>query len=109
MAYIIEMAALKLLGDLLESSGWTGALEQAGVATAGTANSFLKASHVTRTRRAHQITASTLYILLHKAYNQYTKMLPMGHRNGGYMSTFPFLEPYSTPRTYCNALHKSNT
>lgn len=67
------MAALKLFGDLLESSGWTGALEQAGVATAGTADSFLKASHVTRTRRAHQITASTLYILLHKAYNQYTE------------------------------------
>lgn len=67
------MAALKLLGDLLESSGWTGALEQAGVVTAGTADSFLKASHVTRTRRAHQITASTLYILLHKAYNQYTE------------------------------------
>jgi hypothetical protein len=62
----IEMAALKTLGDLLDSSGWTGALVQAGVATAGTADSFLKAAHVTRTRRAHQVTArrsgaSTLY------------------------------------------------
>ena len=69
----IEMAALKTLGDLLESSGWTGALVQAGVATSGTADSFLKASHVTRTRRAHQITASSLYILLQKAYNEYTQ------------------------------------
>ncbi len=48
----VEMAALKTLGDLLEGSGWTGALVQAGVATSGTADSFLKASHVTRTRRA---------------------------------------------------------
>ena len=27
----IEMAALRTLGDLLDSSGWTGALVQAGV------------------------------------------------------------------------------
>ena len=53
----IKMAALKALGDLLESGGWTGALIQANLATHGTAYSFLKASHVTRTRRAHQITA----------------------------------------------------
>ena len=44
----IEMASLKVLGDLLEESGWTGALTQASVATPGTADSFLKASHVTR-------------------------------------------------------------
>jgi len=69
----IEMTALKTLGDLLEGSGWTGALVQAGVTTAGTAESFLKASHVTRTRRAHQITASSLYILLQKAYTVYAR------------------------------------
>ncbi len=34
----IEMMALKMLGDLLEDSGWTGALTQAGVATSGTAD-----------------------------------------------------------------------
>ncbi len=49
---IIEMAALKTLEDLLKSSGWVPALVQAGVATA---DSFLKAAHITRTRRAHQI------------------------------------------------------
>ena len=32
---------------------------------------FLHASHVTRTRRAHQITASSLYILLKKAFLEY--------------------------------------
>ena len=57
----IELAALKTLGNLLKSSGWTSALVQAGVATAGTADSFLTAAHITRTRRAHQVTACVLY------------------------------------------------
>lgn len=70
-----EMGALRLLGNLLEDSGWTGALTQAGIASSGTADSFLKASHVTRTRRAHQITVSSLYLLRNKAYNQYAETL----------------------------------
>ena len=74
----IEMTALKMLGDLLEGSGWTGALVQAEVATSGTADSFLKASHVTRTRRAHQVTASALYLLLQKAYTEYSDGLTEG-------------------------------
>ena len=40
----LEMGALKLLG-------WTGTLTQAGIASSGTADSFLKALHVTHTRR----------------------------------------------------------
>ena len=60
-----------MLGDLLESSGWTGALVKANVASYGTADSFLKASHITRTRRAHQVTSSSLYLLLRKAYTEY--------------------------------------
>lgn len=59
----IEMAAFKILGDLLDASGWTEALVQAGVAAVETADSFLKASHLTRTRHAHQVTASSLYLL----------------------------------------------
>ncbi|KAG7160196.1 hypothetical protein Hamer_G012740 [Homarus americanus] len=39
----------------------------------GTANSFLKAADVTRTRQGHQITAATLNILQHKAYGKYTE------------------------------------
>ena len=74
----VEMAALKTLGDLLEGSGWTGALVQAGVATSGTADSFLKASHVTRTRRAHQVTACSLYLLLQNAYTEYSNDLDEG-------------------------------
>ena len=64
----IEMAAFKLLGNLLQGSGWTSALVQAGIASSGTAESFLKASHVTRTRRAHQVTACALEILKDGAY-----------------------------------------
>ena len=59
----IDMAALKTLGDWLRGSGWVQALVQAEIATPGTADSFLRAAHVTRTRRAHQITATTLHIL----------------------------------------------
>ena len=67
----IEMTSFKVLGDLLEGSGWTEALVKAGVASSGTADSFLKASHVTRTRRAHQITASSLYLLQRSVYKEY--------------------------------------
>lgn len=66
------MAALKMLGDWLEGSGWVEALIQANIATQGVAESFLKASHVTRTRRAHQVTASSLHILMTKAYSLYS-------------------------------------
>ena len=59
----IEIAALKTLGDWLRGSGWVQALVQAEIATPGTADSFLRAAHVTRTERAHQITATTLHIL----------------------------------------------
>lgn len=40
----------------------------AGVTTQGVAESFLSASLVTRTRRAHQVTAVSLHILMNKAY-----------------------------------------
>lgn len=63
------MNALKVLGDLLDSSGWTDALTQANIASSGTADSYLK---VSRTRYAHQVTASSLYILLYKAYTEYS-------------------------------------
>ncbi len=37
----IQMAAFRSLGTLLQNSGWTGALVEAGVASSGTADSFL--------------------------------------------------------------------
>jgi len=50
----IEMAAFKTIGNLLDSNGWSGTLVEANCATPGTADSFLRITHVTRTRRAHQ-------------------------------------------------------
>ena len=49
----IEMALWSTIGDFLDCSGRTAALCEAGVATAGVADSFLKVSHLTRTRRSH--------------------------------------------------------
>ena len=69
----IELAALKTAGDWLEGSGWVEALVQAGIASAGTADSFLRAAHVARTRHAHQVTAATLSILQHHAYDDYAR------------------------------------
>ena len=67
----LEMGALKMLGDLLKDSGWTTALTEAEVASAGTADSFVSASHVKKTRLAHEVTACTLYQLCKTAYDKY--------------------------------------
>ena len=65
------MAALKALGKWLDGSGWKEALMKAKVASEGVAESFISASHLARTRRAHQITAGSLYALMTKAYDKY--------------------------------------
>lgn len=41
----IEIAAWRAIGDFLEGSGWTSAITKSNVASAGTADSFLKTSH----------------------------------------------------------------
>ena len=60
-----------LIKSLLRDSGWTSTLSEAGVASSGTAESFLVASSVTQTRQAHQVTACSLYKLMEAAYNHY--------------------------------------
>ena len=55
----IEMALWSTLGDVLEGSGWTSALTESEVASSGTADSYLKVSHLARTRHAHQVTLLT--------------------------------------------------
>eukprot|EP00058_Branchiostoma_floridae_P021206 XP_002606696.1 hypothetical protein BRAFLDRAFT_72537 [Branchiostoma floridae] len=67
----IELAALRSVGTILQGSGWTWALVEAGVASSGTAESFLSAASITRTRQAHQITACSLYQLMKAAYSDY--------------------------------------
>ena len=68
----LEIASLATIGDFLDGSGWTYDLAQANIATPGTAESFLKTTHVTRTKHAHQVTVSALSILLHTAYDAYS-------------------------------------
>ena len=67
----IEMAAWKAVGTWLEQSGWSEALTLSDVATAGRAESYLNAAHLTRTRYAHEVTAAALYILQQDAYEDY--------------------------------------
>ena len=69
----IEMAAFKAIGNLLKESGWTAVLTEAGIASSGTAESFLTASSVTKTKFAHQVTACALYKMLQCAYDRYKK------------------------------------
>ena len=68
----IEMAALKTIGDWQQGSGWTQARVQANITTVEKADSLCRETHVMRTRKAHQITAVALYILQHRAYDQYS-------------------------------------
>ena len=57
---------------ILQDSSWASAICEANVTSFGTAESFfLTASHTTRTRQAHQITACSLHNLMKKAYQDY--------------------------------------
>jgi len=44
---------------------------QADIASVSTADSFIKASHVTKTSHAHQVTAASIHALLSEAYAEY--------------------------------------
>ena len=70
----VEMALWNTIGDFLEGSGWIEALTEAGVASSGKAQSFLKASHLTRTRRAHQVTLLALAKLQHEAWQAFISL-----------------------------------
>ena len=61
-----------MLGNRLEDGGWTSALTQGDIASSGTANMFIKAIHVTKTRHYQEITATSLYILLQRAYDVFS-------------------------------------
>lgn len=49
-------------------SGWTNVLSEAGIASSGTTDFFLKASHLTQTRHANQVTALALAKLQQDAF-----------------------------------------
>ena len=67
----VELTLDKCLGNWLEGSGWTTAVTNSGIASGGTANSFLKTSHLGRTKHVYQLTAAVLYILVDHAYVPY--------------------------------------
>ena len=62
---------LKAIGTWLSGSGWTEAVAQAEITSAGRAESLVTSAHITRTRYAHQVTASSLYILQQRAYKKH--------------------------------------
>ena len=70
VVYTLKWVSTKCLVNGLMGSK---SLTEAKVASPGTAKSFIKASNVVRTRNAHQVTVSSLYILLRKAYEDYVK------------------------------------
>lgn len=61
----VAMAAFKALGKWLTGSGWTEVLSNTGETMPGASDSFLVASHLTKTRRAHQKTMAALHLLQH--------------------------------------------
>ena len=67
----IELTAFKALGHWLEGSGWVESLQEANIAAAGVAESFLKASHIARSRHAREVTACTLHILMQESFANY--------------------------------------
>lgn len=74
----VKMVVFKLLGDWLGGSSWTGALVAAEVPAKGVADSFLKATHITRIRCPHRVNAVCLFILQGKAHSNYCKTLENG-------------------------------
>ena len=68
-----EINFWKLVGNLLDESGWTTMLNDSGVATSGRADSYIHASHLKRTRHSHQVTALALAQLELEAFEQLRK------------------------------------
>ena len=66
-------ACISVVGSWLAGSGWKDAVAQAGITTSGRAESLVTSAHTTRTRYAHQVTASSLYTLQHRAYKKYSE------------------------------------
>ena len=66
-----EMGSWKMLGKWLTGTGWAETVCSAGVMTQGVAEYLLTASHLSPTRRVHQVTIISLYILMCRAYQEY--------------------------------------
>ena len=76
MSLHIEMAMLAAIGDWLGGSGSKSVMTTAGVTTEGRVLELQKGSHTSRSQWAHQVSASALFILLKKAYEDYQHTTP---------------------------------
>ncbi|ELU13546.1 hypothetical protein CAPTEDRAFT_218243 [Capitella teleta] len=64
----IEKLLWAVSGDWLDYSGWTTAVTNSGIFSCANSQSFVSVSHIMKTRYVHQVSVSTLYILMKKAY-----------------------------------------
>ena len=71
----MEMALWTAIGKLLGNSGWNTLLAEADVTTAGIAESLLHASHLKRTRLAHEISLVAFSKFKSEAYDSTDKSL----------------------------------
>ncbi len=81
-----EMAIWSVVGDWVKESGWADMVAEANVATPGSAQGFESASHVTKTRYAHQVVAATLFHLRRVAYDGYVQNYETDVSDGDLMS-----------------------
>ena len=56
-----KKALLRLIGNALKNSEWSQVIVHADIFTSGVADNLLAASHIKKTRRAHDITSLTLW------------------------------------------------
>ena len=67
----IEMAGWSTV-DVLDGSGQTSAFSDSGMTSSGTADSFLKCSHLKGTRYTHEVTCYVIRKLQIDAYETYS-------------------------------------
>ncbi|KAK3921529.1 Chromosome-associated kinesin KIF4 [Frankliniella fusca] len=68
----IEQNFLRIIGEVMEGSGWTGIIGNSGILSSGSAEGLLKVSAITKARLFHQYTAAVLHSLLKDAYSNDT-------------------------------------
>ena len=66
----VEKAFMNAIGDWLEGSGWTEMYTHSKISTSGRVDSFLKSSHLKRTRYSHQVTLKVLLELRQEAFRK---------------------------------------
>ena len=72
----IQMAMLAAIGDWLGGSDWISVMTTTGVTTEGRGLGLQESSHTPRAQWAHQVSASALFILLKKAFEDYQHTTP---------------------------------